>query len=107
MSRNIIKAILGPRPTISSPSPEVEERERPEEFVCPVFSRDARSGRNWRAFPDPSSCRYNADLDVDGDNIYIYHHRHYYICLIQQERDLGEPVRHSCEEGRNFNKVDK
>ena len=30
-----------------------------------------------------------------------------HICLIQQERDLGEPVRHSCEEGRNFNKVDK
>ena len=54
----------------------------------------------------PAGIKYNADLDVDGDNIYIYH-RHYYICLIQQERDLGEPVRHSCEEGRNFNKVDK
>ena len=75
---NHVFLLSGPRPTISSPSPEVEERERapqpPEEFVCPVFSRDARSGRNWRAFPDPSSCRYDAhldpDLDVSGDNIY-------------------------------------
>lgn len=82
--------IAGPRPTISIPSPEVEDRERgarpPEEFLCPVFSRDSKSARNWRAFPDPSSCR------------------HYYICLVQQSADLGDPVRHSCEEGRNFNK---
>ena len=76
--------------------------------MCPVFSRDARSARNWRAFADPSSCRYDADLDLGGDNIYpSVSLRHYYICLVQQERDLGDPVRHSCEEGRNFNKVDK
>ena len=37
----------------------------------------------------------------------IVYPRHYYICLVQQSVDLGDPVRHSCEEGRNFNKVDK
>ena len=40
------------------------------------------------------------------DDVILYP-RHYYICLVQQSRDLGDPVRHSCEEGRNFNKVDK
>jgi len=94
--------IAGPRPTIiSNTIPDVESDEAFEsdvssDFHCPsdilfISSKKASRGRNWKAFPDPSSCR------------------HYYICLFPESlneiNDETPAVRHSCEDGRVFNKI--
>jgi len=94
--------IAGPRPTIISntvPDVEADEAVAPEtssEFQCPsdiliISSKKAARGRNWKAFPDPFSCR------------------HYYICLfpesVSEVNDETSAVRHSCEAGRVFNKI--
>jgi len=91
--------IAGPVPTFSSEvqQPAEESRSSVVRFVCPTSTvtssisnslnteTNFQRERNWRAFPDPVSCR------------------HYYICVVPSQKPKG--IRHSCQGDRIFNQV--
>lgn len=86
--------IAGPVPTFPSEVEEttVDSRSVADKFVCPTTftttflqERNYQRERNWRAFPDPESCR------------------HYYICVVPSQEPKG--IRHSCQGDRIFNQV--